>query len=118
MPKPLDTMVLIDHSIGIHGAVAVVRRLFAAPATCSSDAVVAEALSSGSEEERRAISRPINALEYVATSPGAAAACWAGEARRRRGVTEPRALGDALIGGLIAPPPTAEGVPRGLMMAS
>jgi predicted nucleic acid-binding protein len=66
--------------------------------TC--DAVVAEALSKGGDSELRTIEKLIDALEYVSTSPDAAR--WAGAARRRRGLTSPRRLADALIGGVAA----------------
>jgi predicted nucleic acid-binding protein len=95
-PKLLDTTLLIDYSINLPGSVATVRRLFEEDddlLVC--DAVVAEALSSGTPEERRTISALIDAVEYVAADP--AAAKWAGEARRLRGATAPRTLGDAII---------------------
>jgi predicted nucleic acid-binding protein len=96
MPKLLDTTLLIDHSIDLPGAVAILERLFAeADDLLVCDAVVAEALSCGTPEERRTITALIDAVEYVAADP--AAAKWAGEARRLRGVTAPRTLGDALI---------------------
>ena len=95
-PKLLDTTLLIDYSINLPGAVATVRRLFAeADDLLVCDAVVAEALSKGTEGERRIIGNLIDAVEYVAADP--AAAKWAGEARRLRGATGPRTLGDALI---------------------
>jgi predicted nucleic acid-binding protein len=99
MPKLLDTTLLIDHSLDLPGAVAIVRRLFEeADDLLVCDAVVAEALSSGTPEERRVILNLIDAVEYVATDP--AAARWAGEARRLRRATGPRSLGDALIAGV------------------
>jgi predicted nucleic acid-binding protein len=99
MPKLLDTTLLIDHSIDLPGAVAMLERLFAeADDLLVCDAVVAEALSSGTPQERRTISALIDAVEYVAADP--AAAKWAGEARRLRGATGPRSLGDALIAGV------------------
>ena len=95
-PKLLDTTLLVDYSINLPGAVATVRRLFAeADDLLVCDAVVAEALSKGTEGERRIIGNLIDAVEYVAADP--AAAKWAGEARRLRGATGPRTLGDALI---------------------
>ncbi len=99
MPYVLDTTLLIDHAADRPGAVALVRRLFEETAdvyTC--DAVVAEACSRGTDEELAAIATMIQALEYVATHPDAAR--WAGEARRVRGRTGPRTLGDALIAGV------------------
>jgi len=99
MPKLLDTTLLIDHSTDLPGAVATVRRLFEeADDLLVCDAVVAEALSSGTPDERRAIASLIGAVEYVSTTPEAAA--WAGEARRMRGASGPRTLGDALIAGV------------------
>lgn len=95
----LDATVLIDHGRGHPGAVAVVRSLFEEPSdllTC--DAVVAEALSGGSEEERLVIASLVSALEYVSTHPDAAH--WAAESRRMRGTSSPRTLGDALIAGV------------------
>jgi predicted nucleic acid-binding protein len=95
-PKLLDTTLLIDYSINLPGAIATVQRLFAeADDLLVCDAVVAEALSKGTEGERRTIVNLIDAVEYVAADP--AAAKWAGEARRLRGATGPRTLGDALI---------------------
>jgi len=95
-PKLLDTTLLIDHSINMPGAIATVRRLFAeGDDLLVCDAVVAEALTMGTDEERRTIGNLIDAVEYVAADP--AAAKWAGEARRLRGATGPRTLGDALI---------------------
>ncbi len=99
MPKLLDTTLLIDHSIDLAGAVAMLERLFAeADDLLVCDAVVAEALSSGTPDERRTIASLIDAVEYVSTDP--AAAKWAGEARRLRGAASPRTLGDALIAGV------------------
>ena len=99
MPRILDTTLLIDYANGRLGAGAMLERLFAeADDLIVCDAVVAEALSSGTSEERRSIANLIDAVEYVATHPDAAK--WAGEARRLRGATSPRTLGDALIAGV------------------
>jgi len=99
VPHLLDTTLLIDHAFDLPGAVATVRRLFEeGDDLLVCDAVVAEALSKGTDEERRAITSLIDAVEYVATHPEAAK--WAGEARRVRGATGPRHLGDALIAGV------------------
>ena len=90
---------LIDYANGRLGAGAMLERLFGEPddlLVC--DAVVAEAFSLGTDDERRAIASLIDAVEYVATDPDAAK--WAGEARRLRGATGPRSLGDALIAGV------------------
>ena len=95
----LDTTLLIDHYHGKRSAVELVRELFSEPNdlyVC--DAVVAEATSSGSDDELAAIRALIEALEYVSTDPDAAA--WAGESRRRLRNTSPRHLGDALIAGV------------------
>jgi predicted nucleic acid-binding protein len=95
----LDTTLLIDHYHGKRSAVELVRYLFSEPndlLVC--DAVVAEALSSGSDSEISAIEALIAALEYVATHPDAAA--WAGASRRRLLQTSPRRLGDAIIAGV------------------
>ena len=99
MPRILDTTLLIDYANGRPGAVETLERLFAeADDLLVCDAVVAEALSRGNDDERRAISTLIDAVEYVATDP--AAARWAGEARRRSDRSSPRHLGDALIAGV------------------
>jgi predicted nucleic acid-binding protein len=90
MPRILDTTLLIDYANGRPGAGAALERLFEeADDLLVCDAVVAEALSSGTADERRAIASLIAAVECVSTSPEAAA--WAGEARRLR---------DALIAGV------------------
>jgi predicted nucleic acid-binding protein len=95
----LDTTLLIDHADGVPPAVALVASLFEEPNdlfTC--DAIVAEALSRGTEEHLAAVGKLIDVLEYVATAPDAAH--HAAETRRRRGRTSHRTLGDALIGGV------------------
>lgn len=95
----LDTTLLIDHADGVPPAVALVASLFEQPNdlfTC--DAIVAEALSRGTEEHLYAVGRLIDVLEYVSTAPDAAQ--HAAETRRRRGQTSHRTLGDALIGGV------------------
>lgn len=95
----LDTTVIVDHARGRASAVELVRQLFAQPNdlyVC--DAVVAEALSSGSDEHLAVVRALIQPLEYVSTHPDAAA--WAGESRRRLRRTSPRQLGDAIIAGV------------------
>ncbi len=95
----LDTTVLIDHNRGRPSAVELVRQLFSEPNdlyVC--DAVVAEALSSGPQEEIAALVKMVESLEYVSTHPDAAA--WAGASRRRLRRTSPRRLGDAIIAGI------------------
>jgi predicted nucleic acid-binding protein len=94
----IDTTLLIDHGLGLPAAAALVRQLFSEPndlLVC--DVVVAEALSSGSEDDIQAIHALLAALEYVSTHP--AAAEWAGASRRRLG-TSRRRLGDAIIAGV------------------
>ena len=99
MPRILDTTMLIDYANDLPGAVVMLERLFAeADDLLVCDAVVAEAFSKGTDEERRAIASLIDAAEYVSTDPEAAK--WAGEARRLRGAASPRTLGDALIAGV------------------
>ena len=95
----LDTTLLIDLAQGRAGAAALLERLFAEPndlLVC--DVIVAEALSTGPDEEMVVIGSLIRALEYVATHPEAAR--WAGESRRRRRASGPRSLADAIIGGV------------------
>jgi predicted nucleic acid-binding protein len=95
----LDTTLLIDTANGLEAARGAIDRLFSAPNdlyTC--DAIVCEALSGGSDEEREAISRLLSSLEYVSTTPEAATR--AAESRRRSGRTSRRTLADALIAGV------------------
>ena len=95
----LDTTLLIDHASGHPGALSLVRELFSEPSdllVC--DAVIAEALTGGSDRALVRISALIDALEYVSTHPDAAR--WAGASRRRLRQTSPRRLGDALIAGV------------------
>ena len=95
----LDTTVLIDHALSRFGADQLLLDLFGETGdiyTC--DAVVVEALSSGSGDELAVIERLVQALEYVSTTPEAAR--WAAEFRRRRGRTSRRQLGDAIIAGV------------------
>ena len=99
MSRLLDTTVIIDYANGRPEARDIVEQLFAgAEDLLICDAVVAEALSGGTDEESAVIDALIRSLEYVSTSPDAAR--WAGESRRA--VTRPgrRHLGDALIGGV------------------
>lgn len=95
----LDTTVLIDHNRGKSAAVELVAKLFSEPndlLVC--DAIVAEALSGGPDDEVAAMKAMIDALEYVSTHPDAAR--WAGASRRRLRQTSPRRLGDAIIAGI------------------
>ena len=95
----LDTTVLIDHASGWPGAIELVRGLFSeANDLLVCDAVVAEALSRGSDEETAAIESLIDAVEYVATHPDAARR--AGATRRRLRQTRPLRLVDAIIAGV------------------
>lgn len=92
----LDTTLLIDHANGLPAAVRTVESLFEEPNdlyTC--DVVTAEALSGGTDEQRRVIRSMLDVLEYVSTSPDAARS--AGESRRLRGADGRRGIGDALI---------------------
>ena len=95
----LDTTVLVDHARGAYGASQLLLDLFGETGdiyTC--DAIVAEALSKGSDHELATIEKLIRALEYVSTSPDAAR--WAGAARHRSGRTSSRRLADVLIAGV------------------
>jgi predicted nucleic acid-binding protein len=99
MPYLLDTTVLIDHALSRFGADHLLLDLLGETGeiyTC--DAVVAEALSGGSDVELEIIEKLIAALEYVSTTPDAAR--WAGATRRRQGRTSPRRLADALVAGV------------------
>jgi predicted nucleic acid-binding protein len=95
----LDTTVLIDHAGGWFGATALIERLLGETGelyVC--DAIVAEALSKGSDEEIATIERLIAALEYAQTTPDAARR--AGTMNRQSGRQSRRRLGDALIAGV------------------
>ena len=93
----LDTTLVIDHVNGHEPANALLARLYEEGHelfTC--DVVVCEALSGGTDEQRRVLERLLRALDYVATDPPAART--AGEARRLRRQAGGRlGLGDALI---------------------
>jgi predicted nucleic acid-binding protein len=94
----LDSTLIIDHTNGLPTAVALLRRLFEEGhdlLTC--DVVTCETLSAGMEVQRTAVTRLLDALEYVEIDPGAAR--WAGESRRRRGKRSHRTIADALIAG-------------------
>lgn len=94
-----DTTVLIDHAVGRYGADELLMRLFSETGELyACDAVVVEALSSGTDDELATIRKLVGAFEYVATSPDAAA--WAAEVRRRRGRSSRHHLGDAIIAGV------------------
>jgi len=93
----LDTTLIIDHANGYEPAMRLLHRLYEEGGelfTC--DVVVCEALSGGTDEHRRVVSRLLGPLDYVATDPAAARA--AGDARRERHrVGGKLGLGDALI---------------------
>jgi len=95
----LDTTVIADHLDGKFGAPQLLARLFGETSdiyVC--DAVVAEALSKGDDEQIYWMNRLLQGFEYVSTSPDAARR--AGERRRTRGQGSPRRLGDAIIAGV------------------
>ncbi|MFN8630718.1 MAG: type II toxin-antitoxin system VapC family toxin [Chloroflexota bacterium] len=99
MPYLLDTTVVIDHVDGKFGAPQVLARLFEETSDIYiCDAVVAEAMSKGDDEQIRWVDRLLQAFEYVSTSPDAARR--AGERRRSRGQSSSRRLGDSLIVGV------------------
>jgi predicted nucleic acid-binding protein len=95
----LDTTVLVDHVNGFPAATELLWRLFAEGGDLYiCDVVACEAMSGGTDEHRSAISRLIEPLEYVSTSPEAAR--WAGGSRLRRHKDGGKlGLGDALIAG-------------------
>jgi predicted nucleic acid-binding protein len=96
----LDSTLLIDHANGDEPAAALLRRLFEEGHelyTC--DVVTCEVLSSGSDPEIKHLRTLLEALDYVATPPVAAA--WAGESRRQRHLAgSKRSLADSLIAGV------------------
>jgi predicted nucleic acid-binding protein len=96
----LDSTLLIDHANADAAASDLFRRLFEEGHelyTC--DVVTCETLSRGDERQRQHLATLLDALDYVATSPGAAR--WAGESRRARHLAGGRrALADALIAGV------------------
>ncbi len=96
----LDSTLLIDHANADPAAGRLLERLFDEGHELYTCAVVTcETLSRGEESELRPVRALLEALEYVATSPSAAA--WAGESRRHRHAEGgKRGLGDALIAGL------------------
>ena len=96
----LDSTAIIDYTTGLPGGVRIHRELFTQSAdlyTC--EVVTCETLSGGTPDGRETVRRLLDALEYVAVDPEAAA--WAGERRAERVPgTSRRHLGDALIAGL------------------
>jgi len=94
----LDSTLIIDHTNGLSPAVALLRRLFEeGHDLLICDVITCETLSTGSDQQRAAITVLLDALEYVEIEPEAAR--WAAESRRRRGHTSHRTLADALIAG-------------------
>lgn len=93
----LDTTLLVDHAHGYEPAMALLHRLYEEGAelfTC--DVVVCEAMSGGSDDHRRVISRLLDPLDFVATDPTAARV--AGVARLARHQAGGKlGVGDALI---------------------
>ncbi len=96
----LDTTVLIDYAKGRAEGVEVLDRLYGETGllyTC--DIVACEALSGGEPNERAAIARLLDALEFLALDPeGARLAGQMRRERRSRGRRAP--LGDSLIAAL------------------
>ena len=93
----LDTTLIVDHAHGYEPAMALLHRLYEEGAelfTC--DVVVCEALSGGTDQHRRVISRLIEPLDYVATDPAAARAAGVARLERHQGGGK-LGLGDALI---------------------
>jgi len=98
----LDTTLIVDHAHGYEPAMELLHRLYEDGAelfTC--DVVVCEALSGGSDEHLRIVSRLLEPLDFVATDP--AAARRAGQARLGRHRSGGKlGLGDALIAAVAA----------------
>ena len=93
----LDTTLIVDHAHGHEPAMALLQRLYEDGAelfTC--DVVVCEALSGGSDDHRRVITRLLDPLDFVATDPAAARAAGAARLERHRAGGK-LGLGDALI---------------------
>ena len=93
----LDTTLIVDHAHGYEPAMALLHRLYEEGAelfTC--DVVVCEALSGGTDDHRRVISRLLEPLDFVATDPIAARAAGAARLARHQAGGK-LGLGDALI---------------------
>ena len=93
----LDTTLIVDHAHGHEPAMALLQRLYEEGAelfTC--DVVVCEALSGGSDDHRRVISRLLDPLDFVATDPESARAAGAARFERHQAGGK-LGLGDALI---------------------
>ena len=94
----LDSTLIIDWANGYDPARLVMQALFEGPNdlfTC--DVVTCETLAAGDDEQRAAVLKLLDALEFVSIDPEAAR--WAGDSRRRRGQSSHRTIGDALIAG-------------------
>lgn len=98
----LDSTLLIDHANRDEPAAKLLERLYSEGHelfTC--DVVTCETLSQGDTSHLRHLRALLDALEYVATSPGAARR--AAEARHTRRLAGGKlGLGDALIAGVAA----------------
>jgi predicted nucleic acid-binding protein len=96
----LDTTVLVDHANGFEPATRLLARLYEEGGelfTC--DVVTCEALSGGTDEHLESVSRLLEPVEFVETSPGAAR--WAAASRlARHRLGGKLGLGDALIAGV------------------
>ena len=98
----LDTTLIVDHAHGYEPAMQLLHRLYEEGAelfTC--DVVVCEALSGGSDDHLRVVSRLLEPLDYVATDPGAARKAGTARLERHRSGGK-LGLGDALIAALAA----------------
>ena len=93
----LDTTLIVDHAHGYQPAMALLHRLYEEGAelfTC--DVIVCEAMSGGTDDHRRVITRLLDPLDFVATDPSAARAAGAARLERHKGGGK-LGLGDALI---------------------
>ena len=93
----LDTTLIVDHAHGHEAAMTLLQRLYEDGAelfTC--DVVVCEALSGGTDDHRRVLSRLLDPLDFVATDPAAARAAGAARLERHQAGGK-LGLGDALI---------------------
>ena len=105
MPRILDTTLLIDYANGRFGAGALLERLFEeADDLLVCDAVVAEAFSKGTDDERRAIASSLGDASLADGDRLRHGLEGARDQRRYRarlrGASGPRTLGDALIAGV------------------
>jgi predicted nucleic acid-binding protein len=97
----LDSTVIIDYVIGYQPGEEILERLFGqSEELYVCDVVTCESLSKGAYEQLRVARSLLDALEYVALSPEAAA--WAGDQRREQTTTGRRkpSTTDCLIAGL------------------